>query len=66
MATDQVSDCSQAVKPALARWFIPGANELGEYPVLFKHRDGIYRPAPPGYVWERHRGGWTHPAFKTP
>jgi hypothetical protein len=50
-------------KPSLARWFIPLNTKQ---PCYFKHPDGKYYPAPPNYIFESDRGGWTHPAFATP
>jgi hypothetical protein len=50
-------------KPIRAHWFIP---VQAHYHVYFKHEDGVFRPAPEDYIFEEHRGGWTHPAFATP
>ncbi len=51
-------------KPVNATWFIPRRDDEA-YPALFKHFDGIYRPAPVGYVYEAVRAGWTHPIFRS-
>ncbi len=51
-------------KPVDATWFIPVRTDES-YPALFKHFDGVYRPAPIGYVYEAARAGWTHPIFRS-